>query len=259
MLRTVLRHAGGIRIDHVLGLFRLWWIPPGRSAAEGTFVYYPAEEMLGVLALEATRAGAIVVGEDLGTVPPGVREALHRNGILGSAVLYFQRGDEGFLPPETWAPTSLATIDTHDLPTAAGYLTDQRVPLYRSLGLLDDEQAAAESRQAAIERKELVALMLQEAVIADGASVEELVVGMHALLGRSRCTLVLASLADAVFDRRQPNVPGTTDDQHPNWCLPIATDVDGVPVPILLDDLMQHPGVRRVVAALRGGRNDTLR
>lgn len=256
MLRSALRNAGGIRIDHVLGLFRLWWIPPGRSAAEGTYVHYPADEMLGVLALEALRAGAIVVGEDLGTVPPGVREALQHNGILGSSVLYFERDWDGPVPPERWSPMSLATINTHDLPTAVGYLTNSRAPLYRRLGLLDDEQAAAESRRDGLERDQLVQLMVDQGFVGAGASIEELVAGLHVLLARSPCTLVLAALGDAVCDPRQPNVPGTRDDQHPNWCMPIATSVGGEAVPVFLEDLIDHPGVRRVVQALRGGRND---
>ena len=255
MLRSVLRGGGGIRIDHILGLFRLWWIPPGRTAAEGTYVSYPIEEMLGVLALEATRADAIVVGEDLGTMPAGTREALHANGILGSAVLYFERDHEGPVAPSRWAASSLATINTHDLSTAVGHLTNQRVPLYRSLGLLDDEQAASEARQAEIERDQLVRYMVDAGVVAADATVEDQVVGMHVLLASSPCQLVLSSLSDAVFDPRQPNVPGTTDEQHPNWCLPLATVVEGKPVPILLDDLPGHDGVRRVVAALRGERN----
>jgi len=259
MLRSVLRGGGGVRIDHILGLFRLWWIPPGRTAAEGTYVSYPIEEMLGVLTLEASRADAIVVGEDLGTLPAGTREALHANGILGSAVLYFERDPDGPVPPSRWSAQSLATINTHDLSTAVGHLTNQRVPLYRSLGLLDDTQAAGEARQAEIERDQLVRSMIDAGVVAANASVEDQVVGMHALLASSPCQLVLASLSDAVFDPRQPNVPGTTDDQHPNWCLPLATVIDGRPVPILLDDLPGHDGVRRVVAALRSGRNTQQR
>ena len=259
MLRSVLRNAGGIRIDHVLGLFRLWWIPPGRSAAEGSYVHYPADEMLGVLTLEAARAGAIVVGEDLGTVPAGVREALHNNGIAGSAVLYFERDSHGPRPPELWSANSLATVNTHDLPTAVGYLTGARAPLYRTLGLLDDEQAASESSRDDLERDQLVALMVERRIVSADAGIEELVAGLHVLLGRSPCTLLLAALGDAVCDPRQPNVPGTTDDQHPNWCLPIAESVGGEPVPVFVDDLPDHPGVRRVVQALRGDRNDVER
>jgi 4-alpha-glucanotransferase len=261
MLRAVLRHAGGIRIDHVLGLFRLFWIPPGCTAADGTYVHYPADAMLGVLLLEAARVGAVVVGEDLGTVPPGVRDTLHDNGILGSAVVYFQRTDDWSEPlmlPE-WHELSLATINTHDLPTAVGYLTEQRIDLYHQLGLLDEAQADRERRQERTEREQLVALMRAEGALAadvdpaDPADLPALVDGMHALMARSPCRLVLAALWDVVLDPRQPNVPGTSDDVYPNWQLPLAEDTAGGPRPVLVDDLRSHPRVPSVVAALRDG------
>lgn len=259
MLRAVLRHAGGIRIDHVLGLFRLFWIPPGCSAAEGTYVYYPADAMLGVLLLEAARVGAIVVGEDLGTVPPGVRDTLHDNGILGSAVVYFQRTEDWSEPLKLheWHELSLATINTHDLPTAVGYLTGRRIELYQGLGLLDDEQAERERRQERLEREQLAALLRAEGVLAadvdpaDPAAIPGLVDGMHALMARSPCRLVLAALWDVVLDPRQPNVPGTSDDAYPNWQLPLAEDTPAGPRPVLLDDLRSHPRVPAAVAALR--------
>lgn len=270
MLRSVLRHAGGVRIDHVLGLFRLFWIPPGCSAAEGTYVHYPADAMLGVLLLEAARVGAIVVGEDLGTVPPGVRDTLHDNGILGSAVLYFQRTEDWSQPLqlEDWHELSLATVNTHDLPTAVGYLTGRRVEIYEQLGLLDADQAARERSQEATERAQLLALMRAERVLADGpladgptlgddgtldaaADVSAVVDGMHALMARSPCRLVLAAVWDVVLDPRQPNVPGTQDDEYPNWQLPLAEGTPAGPRPVLLEDLQGHPRVAPTMAALR--------
>lgn len=256
MLRAVLRHAGGVRIDHVLGLFRLYWIPPGCTAAEGTYVHYPADAMLGVLLLEAARVGAVVVGEDLGTVPTGVRDTLHGNGILGSAVVYFQRTDDWSEPLELddWHELSLATINTHDLPTAVGYLTERRVALYEELGLLDADQADRERRQEAVERQQLIALMRKAGVLGDDPDIPALVDGMHALMARSPCRLVLAALWDVVLDPRQPNVPGTSDDVYPNWQQPLAEDTPAGPRPVLLEDLRSHPRVPAVVAALRDGR-----
>jgi 4-alpha-glucanotransferase len=124
MIRTVLRHAGGVRVDHVIGLFRLWWVPSGLSPAEGTYVTYDHEAMIGILALEAHRSGAFVVGEDLGTVEPWVRDYLRDRGVLGTSILWFERNwDTGRpLPPEEWRELSLATVTTHDLPPTAGYL-----------------------------------------------------------------------------------------------------------------------------------------
>jgi 4-alpha-glucanotransferase len=254
MLRASFRHAGGIRIDHVLGLFRLFWIPEGSPASEGTYVHYPFDEMLGVLVLEATRAGAIVVGEDLGTVPDGLREALRANGVLRSAVAYFQRNHDWSapLPPEEWDDMALATVNTHDLPTAAGFLTGQRVALYQRLGLLDDEGAARERAREDHERGQLIELMQRYDVVPESPDTADLVVGLHSLLALSPCRIVLAALWDAVCDVRQPNVPGTGDQVYPNWCLPLAVDEGTGSTPITLEQLREHDGVRRVAEALRG-------
>lgn len=139
LLRGLLAHAGALRIDHVMGLFRLWWVPGGRPPTEGTYVSHDAEAMLAVLVLEAHRAGTVVVGEDLGTVEPGVREALARRGVLGTSVLWFERdwaGDGRPLAPERWRRDCLATATTHDLPSTAARLTGDHVTLRHRLGLL---------------------------------------------------------------------------------------------------------------------------
>nr|MDT0666985.1 4-alpha-glucanotransferase [Micromonospora sp. DSM 115978] len=128
MVAAVLRRGGGLRVDHVLGLFRLWWVPAGRGAGEGTYVRYDADAMLGLLALEATRAGALVVGEDLGTVEPSVADTLAEVGVLGSSVLWFERdADGGPTPPSTWREPVVATGTSHDLPSAAAYLVGEHV------------------------------------------------------------------------------------------------------------------------------------
>ena len=119
MLRTALRHAGGLRVDHVMGLFRLWWVPAGATASEGTYVRYDHEAMVGILALEAYRAGAVVIGEDLGTVEPWVRDYLRDRGMLGTSILWFERDAAGPLRPEQWRELCLGTVTTHDLPPTA--------------------------------------------------------------------------------------------------------------------------------------------
>lgn len=150
LLRALFRYAGALRIDHVMGLFRLWWVPQGRPPTEGTYVRYDAEAMLAVLVLEASRAGAVVIGEDLGTVEPGVREVLRERGVLGTSVLWFERdweGDGRPLPPERWRADCLATATTHDLPPTVSRLTGEHVELRDGLGLLtrplDEERAEA--------------------------------------------------------------------------------------------------------------------
>ncbi|MGV9573577.1 4-alpha-glucanotransferase, partial [Streptomyces nigra] len=150
LLRALFGYAGALRIDHVMGLFRLWWVPEGRPPTEGTYVRYDAEAMLAVLVLEASRAGAVVIGEDLGTVEPGVRERLRARGVLGTSVLWFERdweGDGRPLPPQSWRADCLATATTHDLPPTAARLTGEHVELRDRLGLsarpLAEERAEA--------------------------------------------------------------------------------------------------------------------
>jgi 4-alpha-glucanotransferase len=142
MLRTVMRHAGGLRIDHVLGLFRMWWVPRGMAAHAGTFVRFDHEAMIGILCLEAHRAGAVVIGEDLGTVEPWVQEALTARGILGTSVLWFEsRGDGSVKPPAEWRTEVLASVTVHDLPPTAGYLRNEHVRIRSELNLLTRDVA----------------------------------------------------------------------------------------------------------------------
>ena len=155
MLRTILRHAGGLRIDHVIGLFRLWWVPPGCRPSEGTYVGYDHEALVGILVLEAHRAGAVVVGEDLGTVEPWTRDYLLQRGILGTSVLWFEKDAQGQpLSPSRWREMCLATVTTHDLPPTAGYLAGEHVDLRDRLGLLtrpvDEEREADDADRRAV-------------------------------------------------------------------------------------------------------------
>ena len=156
MVSTILRHAGGIRVDHVIGLFRLWWIPAGAGPTGGTYVRYDHEAMIGILALEAKRAGALVVGEDLGTVEPWVRTYLRERGILGTSILWFEfdwDGDQSPLAPEKWRELCLASVTTHDLPPTAAYLAGDHVRLRDRLGVLTrslaEELAADEAERQA--------------------------------------------------------------------------------------------------------------
>ena len=244
LLQAQLRHADGLRIDHVAGLWRLWWVPPGESPDRGTYVHYDSDVMLAVLTLEAWRADALVIGEDLGTVEREVTEGLVERNILGSSVLWFTRdidtpGDP-LLPPDRWNPESVATISTHDLPTAAGFLRGEHVQARADLGLLADPDA--EKARAELDRLELVELLREQGlVVGDDPGEDQLVVAMHALLARSRSRLVLISPYDVIGETRQPNLPGTVD-QYPNWRLPL---------PESLEELRDDPRVRVVVDELR--------
>ncbi|MGE3661458.1 MAG: 4-alpha-glucanotransferase [Pseudonocardia sp.] len=243
LLRALLRQADGLRIDHVAGLWRLWWVPPGESPERGTYVHYDADVMLAVLTLEASRAGAMVIGEDLGTVEAEVTEGLARRNMLGSSVLWFTRDlddpAQPLLPPGAWPESSVATVSTHDLPTASGFLRGEHVRVRAELGLLTD--VPAEEERARAERAEMVAVLHAEGLVEEGPDEDAIVLAMHALLARSRSRLVLVSPYDLVGEPRQPNLPGTVD-EYPNWRLPL---------PASLEELRADPRVRAVVAALR--------
>ena len=169
----MLRHAGGVRVDHVIGLFRLWWIPEGHGPKGGTYVRYDHEALIGILALEAHRAGALVVGEDLGTVEPWVRDYLRERGILGTSILWFEfEWDAGGAPlrPEWWREYCLASVTTHDLPPTAGYLAGDHVRLRDELGLLTrplEEELAVDDA----ERKAWLDNLIDHGALQPGASV----------------------------------------------------------------------------------------
>ncbi|MGW1489907.1 4-alpha-glucanotransferase [Streptomyces sp. NPDC002402] len=240
LLRGLLRNAGAMRIDHVMGLFRLWWVPEGSPPTDGTYVRYDAEAMLALLVLEAHRAGAAVIGEDLGTVEPGVREALTRRGVLGTSVLWFERDWAGTgrpLPPERWREDCVATATTHDLPSTAARLTGGHVALRHRLGLLT-RPLDQERTQDAADVAEWLDLLGGLGLLPEGRGDEEGEIrAAYRFLLRTPARMVGVWLPDAVGDRRPQNLPGTWD-QYPNWRLPVA-DSDGRPVG--LEELAASP------------------
>jgi 4-alpha-glucanotransferase len=248
MLAAVLAHADGLRIDHVAGLWRLWWIPPGDGPDRGTYVHYDANVMLAVLALAAHQAGAIVIGEDLGTVEPEVTQALADNSMLGCAVSWFVRDeaapDQPLLPPAKWPQRAAASISTHDLPTAAGFLRGDHVRARADRGLLDD--VPAELAAAERERNELLALLGSEGLLPptdNGSEPDEatIIAAMHRLLAATPSRLKLVSPYDVLAEPRQPNLPGTVD-EYPNW---------RIPLPHSLEQLRTDPRVAAMVAAFQ--------
>ncbi|MEU5519798.1 4-alpha-glucanotransferase [Streptomyces sp. NPDC047860] len=257
LLRALFRYAGALRIDHVMGLFRLWWVPDGHPPTEGTYVRYDAEAMLAVLVLEASRAGAVVIGEDLGTVEPGVREALRERGVYGTSVLWFERdweGDGRPLAPDGWRADCLATATTHDLPSTAARLSGEHVELRDRLGLLTRplEEERAEAAADVGEWRELLRRLglLREGASGDvagdvsgEASVEAEIQAVHRYLLRTPARMIGVWLPDGVGDRRPQNLPGTWD-QYPNWRLPIA-DAQGRPV--TLEELAESARLRALM------------
>lgn len=248
LIAAVLRHAGGVRIDHIIGLFRLWWIPAGAPPTQGTYVRYNHDAMIGIVALEAHRAGAVVVGEDLGTVEPWVRDYLRDRGLLGTSILWFEidPGNRGPLRAEQWRELCLSSVTTHDLPPTPGYLAGDHVRLRHELGLLtrpaDDELADDRAAQAA-----WMAELRRVGLLGAEADEEDVVIGLHRYLGRTRSRLLALALSDAVGERRTQNQPGTTD-EYPNWRVPLAGP-DGAPM--FLEDVFTDRRAATLAEALR--------
>ncbi|GGT16961.1 4-alpha-glucanotransferase [Streptomyces kurssanovii] len=246
LLRGILRNAGALRIDHVMGLFRLWWVPVGSPPTEGAYVRYDAEAMLAVLVLEAHRAGAVVIGEDLGTVEPGVREALSRRGVLGTSVLWFERdwaGDGRPLPPARWREGCVATATTHDLPSTAARLTGGHVELRHRLGLLARPLEEERTEETA-DVTEWLGLLGELGLLPEGPGDEEGAIrAVYRYLLRTPARMVGIWLPDAVGDRRPQNLPGTWD-QYPNWRLPVS-DAEGRPMS--LEELAASPRLHRLL------------
>lgn len=249
---AVMRHSGAVRIDHILGFFRLWWIPKGHSAIDGTYVRYDHEAMLGVLLLEAHRNGTVVIGEDLGTVEPWVRDYLTSRGVLGTSVFWFEKEDGGYpLSPERYRSLLLATVNTHDLPPSAGYLAGEHVELRDRLGLLSDpvEHVRAE---AAREREQAIERLSGMGLLGADPSEREIIEALHRYMARTPALLLGVALVDAVGERRAQNQPGT-DQEYPNWRVPLADQNNR---PILVEELPSSGRLLSLVAALRSELGD---
>jgi len=217
MVRASLRSAAGLRVDHVMGLFRLYWIPEGGEPADGTYVRYPYWDLLNILALEAERAGAYVVGEDLGTVEDRVRAELAERNVLSYRVLWFEPDR-----PSRWPSAALGAVTTHDLPTVAGVWSGADLDAQRSLGLHPNEDGAAAMR----------ARLVEWGAAGEEASVEEVVTGAYEALAEAPCDVLTVGLDDVQAVPERPNLPGTVD-EWPNWCLALPRpleEMEGSPV-----------------------------
>jgi len=211
-VRGTIAGAGGLRIDHVMGLFRLWCIPEGRPSSEGAYVHYPSEDLLDIVALESHRARAVVVGEDLGTVAPGVREALAERGMLSYKLLWFE-DDE----PAAWPVGALAAVTTHDLPTVTGLWNGSDA---------EDQLASTTMSEEDVRggRAELLERLRRGGDLAEGAPAEAAVAAAYRRLASAPSLLLSVALEDAVLEERRPNVPGTVERE--NWRIPLPVRVD---------------------------------
>lgn len=210
-IHAQLRHAGGLRIDHVLGLFRLWWIPSGHDPSRGAYVRSHTDELLEIVALESQRAGAVVIGEDLGTVPAGVREELRRRCLLSTRLALFER-----VPPSRYPARSFAGVTTHDLPTVAGAWSGSDLLAQEAAGVTPDRNGLAILR----------ARLFSAAGVAADASLDDLVHALHARLSAAPPTHVAATLEDALRVDERPNLPGTVAPQRDNWSLALPKTLE---------------------------------
>jgi 4-alpha-glucanotransferase len=226
-LRSNLAHAGGLRIDHVMGLFRLFWIPRGGAPADGTYVRYPWRDLLGVLALESQRAHAYVVGEDLGTVEPWVRDELAARDVLSYRVVWFEEK-----PPAEYPVNAMASVTTHDLPTVAGLWNGTDLDEQRRLGLEPNEASTTALRHRLASTLDL----------SGEERTEDVVTAVYGMLADAPSAVLVAALDDALAVDERPNMPGTTADQRPNWSL-------ALPAP--LEDIEHDARPRRLARALR--------
>jgi 4-alpha-glucanotransferase len=209
-IRGALRHGAGLRLDHVMGLFRLYWIPAGVTPIDGAYVRYPHHDLLNILALEADRAGAYVVGEDLGTVEASMREELAGRDVMSYRVWWFEDDDPG-----RWPVKAMGAATTHDLPTIAGVLSGSDLAAQRRLDLQPNEEAASELRVK----------LRTRAGASEGTPADTVIGRVYADLGRAPCLLLTASLDDALALEERPNMPATID-EWPNWKLALPTPLD---------------------------------
>jgi len=233
-LRANMRHAGALRIDHVMGLARLFWVPRGGEPRDGAYVHYPFDELLGIVALESQRNRCMVIGEDLGTVPDEVRAALARVGVLSYRVLLFERQQSGeFKPPAEYPADALVTASTHDLPTLAGYWEGRDLATREALGQFPSEESRRGQGAARVQdRARLLRALERERLLPEGtdpATLPEatpaLLRLLQAYLARSPACVLVVQLEDVLGARDQVNLPGTTT-EHPNWLrkLPLALE-----------------------------------
>lgn len=226
-LRENMRHAGALRIDHVMGLMRLYWIAPGKSARDGTYVHYPLEEMMAIVAIESERNRCMVIGEDLGTVANEMRAALARYEVLSYRLLYFERGDGGgFKPSVEYPRDALVAVSTHDLATLAGWWTGRDLQVRLELGLLPNEGVYEKQLVDRAQERVRLLLALQHAgllppdIVGEPTGSQALTPALHeafhAFVAAAPSRVMMMQIEDAIGVIEQANMPGTTE-EHPNW------------------------------------------
>jgi len=253
LLRAAFAHFGALRVDHAMGLARLYWIPAGRPASEGAYVRYPAEDLFGILALESRRAGALVVAEDLGTTPRGFSARLARRGILSSRVLYFERRGVAFRPARSYSRRALVTANTHDLAPLAGFAAGRDLELRRRAGALASDAAlAAARRERAASARALARRLADDGCLPPGSELPgrpALCNAVTAFLCQTPAPLVGVALDDLAGETEPVNLPGVGPERHPSWKRRMA-----LPVERLGSDAGVRAGLAAVPPDRRSGR-----
>jgi 4-alpha-glucanotransferase len=255
-LRANMRSAGALRIDHAMGLRRMFWIPVGEDPSSGAYVRYPHEDLLGILALESHRNRCVVIGEDLGTVPEGFRERMAAAGALSYRVIYFEKQADRFKRPAEYPGLSLACVSTHDLPTLVGFWEKRDLTLRKRLGLYPSEELQLEEdRVRDRDRRLLLQALAAEGLLPasvdpeapeEAAMTRELMRAVHAYLARSPTCLLMVQIDDLLGEADQINLPGTVS-ERPNWRRKLSCE---------LEELAADPAVRAVAEMLRHARPD---
>jgi (1->4)-alpha-D-glucan 1-alpha-D-glucosylmutase len=237
LLRASMRDAGALRIDHVMGLLRLFWIPEGASGVDGAYVHYPFDDLVGILSLESHRNRCLIIGEDLGTVPDEVRAGLGAAGVLSYRVFWFERDGGGFKHPRDWPEQAIATVSTHDLPTLAGFWVGDDLAERARLGLFPSEQMRQKLyADRSLDRERLLAALINEGLLPpdaprDTAAWPEMTPALaraaHAFVARTRSRIAMLQLEDLIGFREQVNLPGTSAERA-NWRLRLPMTIDGM-------------------------------
>ena len=253
-LRSNMQYAGALRIDHILGLMRQYWVAPGMKANEGVYITFPLEDILRIIALESRRNNCVVIGEDLGTVPDGFGEIMARAGLLSYKVLFFERWDSGFfMRPALYPAQSMVTVSTHDLPTLAGWWTGKDLEWRQKLSLYPNEVMGQNERNSRIEDRQLLIAALDDLNVIDIRNApeqapakmnRELNLAVQKYMAQAPSHIQLIPLEDALEVIEQVNIPGTID-EHPNWLQKL---------PVSIEEFDQTESVTDLASAMRNAR-----
>ncbi|MDR2799484.1 MAG: 4-alpha-glucanotransferase [Bifidobacteriaceae bacterium] len=242
LVRKILKNVGAVRIDHILGMFRLWYIPEGHTAKEGAYVYYDHNIMIGILCLEALRNNAIVIGEDMGMVTNIVKKYLKTHGLMGTSIVWEERTKNGFKKAKKYRKLAISAATNHDFPPTAGYLEYEHAKLRNELGLLTEpyEVFLASVKKDVNKMMELLKKggFLKE----QNPSTEDIIIALHKMLASAPSYLICTTFVDCVEEKRVQNQPGTNN-EYPNWRIPLA-DAEGNLV--LLDNLFENEHLKRL-------------